>query len=106
MTTVEYFQKMLNKHLINYEHELNRGVPEEILINIQFKIDCCKAAIDSLIGVNGQSHWEEVETVAFVGINSDGTARMAKRKYFRCSRCGRCSAIKEEFCPKCGRRVV
>lgn len=45
--------------------------------------------------------WEEIETYAFVGFDGKGNVKERRKKYYRHS-CGRCSAIKENFCPNCG----
>jgi len=38
MTTLEFMEKQLTKHKANLEHELNRGVPDEVIRNIKEKI--------------------------------------------------------------------
>ena len=45
--------------------------------------------------------WEEIETCAFVGFDGNGSPKERRQKYYR-HICGRCSAIKEKFCPNCG----
>ncbi len=45
--------------------------------------------------------WEEIETYAFVGFDGNGSLKERRQKYYR-HICGRCSAIKEKFCPNCG----
>ena len=48
MTTLEYMEKQLKKHRLNYERELYRGVSEEMLYNIALKISHYKAAVEAL----------------------------------------------------------
>lgn len=48
MTALEYMEKQLRKHRMNYERELNRGVPEDMLFNIALKCGYYKAAADAL----------------------------------------------------------
>ena len=48
MTALEYMEKQLQKHRMNYERELNRGVPEDMLFNIALKCGYYKAAVDAL----------------------------------------------------------
>ena len=96
MTTIEYFQKMLNKHLINYEHELRRNVSEEILENIQFKIDCCKAAINAL----------DAEQMRY------GTWKLHKDGSATCMECGKTQKLVwdfdnwQRFCGCCGVEMI
>ena len=53
MTALEYMEKQLQKHRLNYDRELLRGVPEEMLYNIALKITYYKAAVDALRERNG-----------------------------------------------------
>lgn len=48
MTALEYMIKQLNKHRLNLERETKRGVPEEMLRNIEAKIGYYEAAIEAL----------------------------------------------------------
>ena len=48
MTALEYMERQLQKHRANYERELNRGVPEDMLFNIALKCGYYKAAVDAL----------------------------------------------------------
>lgn len=48
-----------------------------------------------------QSFWESYETSAYGGYDEDGV-RWLKRRFFRCERCRKGSAIKSNFCPNCG----
>jgi hypothetical protein len=48
MTALEYMEKQLQKHRLNYERESARGVPEEQLRNIEKKIGYYEAAVDAL----------------------------------------------------------
>ena len=48
MTALEYMEKQLQKHRANYERELLRGVPEEMLLNIALKCGYYKAAVEAL----------------------------------------------------------
>ena len=50
MTAIEYMEKQLKKHRLDYERETARGVPEEILHNIENKIGYYEAAIKALKG--------------------------------------------------------
>ena len=50
MTAIEYMEKQLKKHLIDYEREIVRGVPEEVIHNIENKIGYYEAAIKALKG--------------------------------------------------------
>ena len=97
MTTVGYFEKMFLKHLLDLDHAINTNAREEVVENIRFKLRCCQTAIDALDNVKGDGLWETFETA---------TARNAKRKYHVCTNCRRKSAIKEKFCPSCGRKMV
>ena len=51
MTALEYMTKQLNKHRLNLERESKRGVPEEMLLNIEAKIGYYAEAVDALKGV-------------------------------------------------------
>lgn len=48
MTTLEYMERQAKKHRINYDREAARGVPEEMLRNIQAKIGHYEAAVRAL----------------------------------------------------------
>ena len=48
MTTLEYMERQVKKHQINYERETARHVPEEMLHNIQAKINHYQAAVEAL----------------------------------------------------------
>ena len=48
MTALEYMTKQLNKHCLNYEREKKRGVPEEMLRNIEAKIGYYAEAVEAL----------------------------------------------------------
>lgn len=48
MTTLEYMQRQLNKHRLNYERESARGVPDEQLRNIKRKIQHYEEAVAAL----------------------------------------------------------
>lgn len=48
MTALEYMEKQVAKHRKNFEREGNRGVPAEMLNNIQLKIKYYEAAVEAL----------------------------------------------------------
>ena len=48
MTALEYMEKQLSKHRLNYERELARGVPEKMLNDIMAKIGYYEAAVNAL----------------------------------------------------------
>ena len=48
MTALEYMEKQVNKHRINYNREVLRNVPEEMLQNILAKINHYEAAVEAL----------------------------------------------------------
>ena len=48
MTALEYMEKQAQKHRINYNREVLRGVPEEMLQNIMAKISHYEAAVEAL----------------------------------------------------------
>lgn len=50
MTALEYMEKQAQKHRINYNREILRGVPEEVLQNIREKIGYYEAAVEALKG--------------------------------------------------------
>lgn len=50
MTPLEYMKLQLKKHRLNYERELNRGVPEDMLNFIALKIGYYEAAVAALEG--------------------------------------------------------
>lgn len=57
MTAFEYMEKQLQKHRLNHKRESLRGVPEEMLRNIEKKIGYYEAAVDALREVtnNGEN---------------------------------------------------
>ena len=46
--------------------------------------------------------WEGYTTSAYIGCTEDGEPKWAERRKYLHKKCGRWSAIKEPFCPKCG----
>ena len=48
MTALEYMEKQLQKHRMNYDRELNRGVPEDMLFNIAMKCGYYWNAVEAL----------------------------------------------------------
>ena len=48
MTALEYMQKQVHKHRMNYKRESTRGVSEEMLHNIKMKIHYYEAAVKAL----------------------------------------------------------
>ena len=48
MTPLEYMERQLHKHELNYEREANRGVPHAMLENIEAKIGYYEAAVKAL----------------------------------------------------------
>ena len=48
MTALEYMKKCAQKHRFNYNREVLRGVPEEMLQNILAKISHYEAAVEAL----------------------------------------------------------
>lgn len=48
MTALEYMEKQLQKHRINYNREILRDAPEETIRNIGLKICYYEAAVEAL----------------------------------------------------------
>lgn len=48
MTALEYMEKQVQKHRINYNREVLRGAPEDVLQNIRAKIEYYEAAVEAL----------------------------------------------------------
>ena len=48
MTALEYMEKQLHKHQMNYKRESARGVSKEMLENIEKKIGYYEAAVEAL----------------------------------------------------------
>lgn len=48
MTALEYMEKQLRKHQLNYERESARGVSEKMLDDIRAKIGYYEAAVEAL----------------------------------------------------------
>ena len=48
MTALEYMEKQLMKHQVNYYREKNRGASAEMLDNINRKISYYEAAVEAL----------------------------------------------------------
>jgi hypothetical protein len=48
VTAIEYMEKQVKKHRLNYKRESERGVPKEVLLNIERKIGYYEAAVDAL----------------------------------------------------------
>ena len=50
MTTLEYMEKQVQKHNMNFERESARGASEEVLRNIALKISYYEEAVEVLKG--------------------------------------------------------
>ena len=50
MTALEYMEKQVQKNRLKYDRESKRGVPKEMLHNIQLKISYYESAVDALKG--------------------------------------------------------
>ena len=48
MTALEYMEKQLLKHRLNYNREVIRGVPEDMRNNLLSKIGYFEAAVEAL----------------------------------------------------------
>lgn len=48
MTALEYMERQLTKHRLNYDLESARGVPEEQLNNIRLKIGYYETAVNAM----------------------------------------------------------
>ena len=48
MTALEYMEKQVQKHRVNYNREVLRDAPEEVLQNIRLKIGYYEAAVKAL----------------------------------------------------------
>ena len=59
MTALEYMEKQLQKHRLNYEKELARGATEEMLYNIALKCTYYKSAAEALRSVNNGLYAEK-----------------------------------------------
>lgn len=105
MTALEYMTKQLHKHRLNLERETKRGVPEEMLRNIEAKIGYYESAIKALkadadgVKVRHGEWVTDAEDLAW------GNA--LKRKH--CSECGgrphwdnKREFILAKFCHHCG----
>lgn len=55
MTALEYMTKQLNRHRLNLERETKRGVPEEMLRNIEAKVGYYAEAVEALRKVGDPS---------------------------------------------------
>ena len=55
MTALEYMEKQLNKHRLNYERESARGVPADMMYNILMKIHYYEAAVEALRKVGAEN---------------------------------------------------
>ena len=53
MTALEYMEKQVSKHRLNFNREWERGAPEEVLANIWLKITHYQAAVDALKEADG-----------------------------------------------------
>ena len=68
MMALEYMTKQLNKNKLNYKREYNRGVPDEMLNNINAKISYYEESIKALRFVRKNSkYFEAVEMCPHCG---------------------------------------
>ena len=48
MTALEYMEKQVQKHSLNYDREYRRGASEDVLYNIACKISYYEDAVEAL----------------------------------------------------------
>ena len=48
MTALEYMERQVQKHRFNLNRESARGVPEDMLRNIELKVSYYEAAVEAL----------------------------------------------------------
>ncbi len=46
--------------------------------------------------------WEEYATSSFYGYDDNHEPKWAARKFYRCERCRKGTAVRSNFCPNCG----
>jgi hypothetical protein len=54
------------------------------------------------IDIVKHGEWDGWKTQAFIGVDEFHDPKWADRVYYQCSLCGRGTAVKSDFCPKCG----
>lgn len=52
-----------------------------------------------------KSFWEAYDTVAYVGVHSNGEPKWVNRRFFRCERCRKGTAVKTNYCSNCGAKM-
>ena len=52
--------------------------------------------------LRANSFWEAYETSAFYCYDDNHEPKWAARKFYRCERCRKGSAVKSNYCPNCG----
>ncbi len=51
------------------------------------------------------SFWESYQTSTFIGYDENHEPRWAARKFYRCERCRKGTAIQANYCPNCGAKM-
>lgn len=90
MTTLEYMEKQLQKHRLNYVRESERGVHEGQLQDIQRKINHYEAAVDALKNIVNveHGHWIRQDDTFARFMCDNCNARNYSMRYDYCSNCG------------------
>lgn len=96
----EYIERealLENKYNTNPIKEL----PPDYVVDERDILDAPTADVAPVV----HGRWEERIITAYVGYDKDSEPIFADRRYFVHRECGRRSAIKEAFCPRCGAKM-
>ena len=76
---------------------------EDVFKHLDLMEEAFEMAKSSLAPVR-HSFWESYDTSAFGGYK-DGEVHWLARKFYRCERCRKGSAIRSNYCPNCGAKM-
>lgn len=88
------------------EKQLIRAIDVYSLFDMNGKKTLHVVDIDSIQRVDAKpvvhGHWRKYSDDKFMGYGADGRIQYRKVYTYECSKCGRNTAVKSNYCPNCG----
>ena len=93
MTALEYMEKQLKKHRLNYDRSVERAVPQQMLEDIRAKIGYYEDAVNALKSVCGSSRWKWICPVCKKEIEEEYTVDEVRDYVGATHNCPECNGL-------------
>lgn len=90
---------------LQHKYENMYGCNPSFYAGYQFTLENLKRIKSADVVPMVHGRWNGYTTSAFYGTDDFGEPIYRDATFYCCSKCGRKSAIKENFCPKCGAKM-